>query len=109
MESSGEAGKIHISQQTADLLQKAGKEQWLQIRREEQIHAKGEGTMKTYWVVRIKRDRKRSNHFCSTDIEFRPNRTSLGETTKCSTLLEDAAALTNDSTESVENGGTQNQ
>jgi class 3 adenylate cyclase len=49
MESTGESGCIHISQQTADLLIDAGKESWL-TQRDEPVNVKGKGAMITYWV-----------------------------------------------------------
>ena len=51
MESTGIAGKIQISQDTARLLEKAGKAAWLQPRAE-LVHAKGKGNMETYWLIR---------------------------------------------------------
>jgi hypothetical protein len=49
MESNGERGRIHISQETAWLLVDAGKGHWLS-EREEKIHAKGKGELQTYWL-----------------------------------------------------------
>jgi len=49
MESTGVKGMIHISQDTADLIIAAGKEKWLRPR-EESVHAKGKGEMKTFFV-----------------------------------------------------------
>jgi hypothetical protein len=42
MESNGEREKIHISEQTADQLRKAGKEDWFTARADK-IIAKGKG------------------------------------------------------------------
>lgn len=44
MESTGEVGKIHVSQATADLISKAGKQYWL-TQREGTVTAKGKGEM----------------------------------------------------------------
>ncbi|CAB9496705.1 Receptor-type guanylate cyclase gcy [Seminavis robusta] len=49
IEASGAPGRIHCSKETADLLKRAGKESWLEQRRN-QIQAKGKGLMTTYWV-----------------------------------------------------------
>lgn len=49
MESNGLRGRIHCSQDTADLLTASGKGHWV-IPREDKIVAKGKGEMKTYWV-----------------------------------------------------------
>jgi class 3 adenylate cyclase len=49
MESTGYPGKIHISHSTATLLIAAGKSHWVTAR-EDQVTAKGKGTLQTYWV-----------------------------------------------------------
>jgi hypothetical protein len=49
MESTGQRGKIQVSQDTADLLVAAGKTAWISAR-EERVVAKGKGEMQTYWV-----------------------------------------------------------
>ncbi|KAL7580174.1 hypothetical protein ACA910_012925 [Epithemia clementina (nom. ined.)] len=49
MESTGQPNKIHVSQETADLLAAAGKSQWLRTRREKVV-AKGKGELQTYWL-----------------------------------------------------------
>jgi class 3 adenylate cyclase len=49
MESNGIAGRIQVSQSTADALILAGKAAWL-TPREEKVVAKGKGEMQTYWV-----------------------------------------------------------
>ncbi len=43
-------GKIHCSQSTAELLSQARKEHWLKPR-QDAIHAKGKGVLKTYWIM----------------------------------------------------------
>jgi Adenylate and Guanylate cyclase catalytic domain len=54
MESNGERNRIHCSLETAQLLEHAGKAAWIQPR-ETLIHAKGKGTLQTYWVDFAKR------------------------------------------------------
>jgi class 3 adenylate cyclase len=49
MESTGEGGKIQVSQATADLLLADGKGKWLE-KRKDLVAAKGKGEMQTYWV-----------------------------------------------------------
>ena len=49
MESTGERGRIQISQSTAELLIAAGKKHWLRPRNEA-VTAKGKGVMHTYWL-----------------------------------------------------------
>ena len=48
-ETTGEGGRIHLSQSTADLLAEAGKSAWFKPR-EEKVFAKGKGMMQTYWL-----------------------------------------------------------
>ena len=50
MESTGQAFRIQVSQQTADLLIEAGKNRWLEAR-QDLVTAKGKGKLQTYWVV----------------------------------------------------------
>ena len=49
MESTGEKGKIQVSQDTADLLAAAGKGHWAK-ERSEKVHAKGKGELTTFWL-----------------------------------------------------------
>jgi hypothetical protein len=50
IESTGQRNKIHLSQETADLLTAAGKNHWLSAR-QEKIEAKGKGELQTYWLT----------------------------------------------------------
>jgi hypothetical protein len=50
VETSSQRDKIHLSQETAELLIKAGKSKWVEPR-EDVVHAKGKGAMVTYWLV----------------------------------------------------------
>jgi class 3 adenylate cyclase len=52
MESNGTRGRIQISQETADLLIGAGKENWLKPR-EDKVVAKGKGELQTYWLETV--------------------------------------------------------
>ncbi|CAB9505204.1 Receptor-type guanylate cyclase gcy [Seminavis robusta] len=54
LESTGSAGRIHISRDTAEILVANGKEKWI-TQREDEVFAKGKGTLQTYWV-RINED-----------------------------------------------------
>jgi class 3 adenylate cyclase len=49
MESNGLRNKIHISQETADLLAGSGKGHWI-TPRAEKVVAKGKGELQTYWL-----------------------------------------------------------
>ena len=50
MESTGERGRIQVSEETADLLVAAGKKHWL-LQRADIVYAKGKGALKTFWLV----------------------------------------------------------
>lgn len=49
MESTGLRNRIQLSQATADLLIKAGKQSWI-VKRSDEVEAKGKGRMQTYWL-----------------------------------------------------------
>jgi class 3 adenylate cyclase len=53
IETTGQKGRIHISQETSDLLVAAGKSRWVQ-KREEKVVAKGKGELQTYWFAMTK-------------------------------------------------------
>jgi len=52
VETTGQPGRIHLSQATADLLISAGKSHWIQ-KRADLVTAKGKGVMQTYWLTDI--------------------------------------------------------
>ena len=49
IESTGSCNRIHVSEETAQLLADAGRSHWLTPRRDT-IYAKGKGALKTYWL-----------------------------------------------------------
>jgi class 3 adenylate cyclase len=49
MESTGLAGRIHVSQATADCLVEGGKSRWI-TKRDTLVEAKGKGLLQTYWI-----------------------------------------------------------
>ena len=53
MESTGQRGKIQVSEATAMKLRAGGKDSWL-APREDLVEAKGKGTLQTYWVEPIR-------------------------------------------------------
>lgn len=60
LESSGEGNRIHLSEQTAQLIIAAGHESWVK-EREDLVHLKGKGAMKTYWLnTPTRKDRRLS-------------------------------------------------
>jgi class 3 adenylate cyclase len=50
IETTGQSNHIHMSSDTAKLIMKAGKTNWLK-KRDEVVYAKGKGEMETYWLV----------------------------------------------------------
>ena len=50
IESNGQAGRIQVSEATAEELRRFGKSRWL-TEREDKIQAKGKGLMTTYWLA----------------------------------------------------------
>ena len=54
MESTGNPGKIQISQETADMLFESGKGRWI-VRRQDTVVAKGKGELQTYCKTLIRR------------------------------------------------------
>ena len=49
LESTGLAGRIHVSRDTAEILVAAGKEKWI-TQREDEVFAKGKGKLQTFWL-----------------------------------------------------------
>jgi hypothetical protein len=49
LETTGAVSRIHISQATAEELDKAGKAHWI-VPREDVVYAKGKGELNTYWL-----------------------------------------------------------
>ncbi|KAL3810520.1 hypothetical protein ACHAXA_001872, partial [Cyclostephanos tholiformis] len=61
IESTGEPDKIHLSKETAELLKKAGKGDWI-TQREFSVKAKGKGDLETFWLKKL--DEKGLNEPC---------------------------------------------
>lgn len=59
MESTGEKGRIQVSEATAELLTNAGKSHWIQ-ERVDRIVAKGKGELRTFWLEPRKKSRNGS-------------------------------------------------
>jgi hypothetical protein len=70
IESNGRPGCIHVSQETADLLSKAGKGHWIKPR-DEKIVAKGKGELTTFWVnVRTAATSSNADSSSSSNIDL---------------------------------------
>jgi len=50
IEETGQGGRIHLSNETANFIIKQGKDHWLQ-KRQDTVIAKGKGEMETYWLL----------------------------------------------------------
>lgn len=55
IESTGEGGRIHVSQEFARELIQRGKSDWV-IKREDKVEAKGKGKLTTFWLRAIDSD-----------------------------------------------------
>jgi hypothetical protein len=66
MESSGQGGRIHISEATAQTLRLASLYEWVSPR-EEMVNPKGKGLMQTYWAQAPLRSKSLSSSGHSTD------------------------------------------
>ena len=55
IESTGESNRIHLSDESADLLAVAGISHWLRSR-DQLVTAKGKGKLKTYWLMTKKEE-----------------------------------------------------
>lgn len=81
IEASGDPGRIHVSNDTAELLKKAGKEHWL-VQRNSAIYAKGKGQMQTYWVKEFHSDSSSSSNEplkANPQVKYLPRRPSMTE------------------------------
>ena len=59
IESLGEKNKVHLSEETANLLVAAGKDHWV-TPREDKVAAKGKGELNTFWL-RLKKNKNTSS------------------------------------------------
>jgi len=71
MESTGERGRIQVSEETADLLVASGKKHWL-IQRADIVHAKGKGALKTFWLVDEKNSSDTRSNNDTSVVEYSP-------------------------------------
>ena len=75
MESTGVRDRIHVSNETAELLIASGKDSWL-TKREDKVNAKGKGNLETWWLsVLQKKDEQaslnsNSAHYLTSDDEM---------------------------------------
>lgn len=60
LESTGQKNRIHVSKETADLLENDGKAHWL-TKRDGKVVAKGKGELETYWLRNIRGDERQSS------------------------------------------------
>ena len=86
MESTGEANRIHISEETAKLLVAAGKEHWI-MPRDQAVSAKGKGVLKTFWLKRSNGDGMERYSESGVSSSHDTASLSLEETHKVSRLI----------------------
>ena len=106
IESSGEKGKVHISESTATFIVAAGKQHWL-TPRAELVTAKGKGQMQTFWLRPRPRRRARASQGINrvpllfpqrayTDRDRYPRRSSVSiSTVPCHEAVVSSAAVVN--------------
>ncbi|CAB9511299.1 Receptor-type guanylate cyclase gcy [Seminavis robusta] len=70
MESTGERGKIQVSQDTADLIKESCRDHWL-VPREDKVSAKGKGMLQTYWILNPTKQKDSSSFEGSGEGESR--------------------------------------
>ncbi|CAB9521509.1 Receptor-type guanylate cyclase gcy [Seminavis robusta] len=68
MESTGARNRIQMSRETAELLQDAGKGNWV-VPRDDPVAVKGKGTLSTFWLQMKVGSRASSNSLSELDIE----------------------------------------
>jgi hypothetical protein len=66
IETTGKKNMIHISEETANILQAFGKGHWTKLR-EDKVNAKGKGELTTYWLVKADGPRSTSSGVSSSD------------------------------------------
>ena len=70
LETTGDCGKIHVSAETARILNEAGKGHWLRDRKTK-VTAKGKGELQTFWLDLREQDRSSSSASGSDEAESR--------------------------------------
>jgi 3'5'-cyclic nucleotide phosphodiesterase/Adenylate and Guanylate cyclase catalytic domain len=71
IETTGMKGRIHLSEQTASLIMAAGREEWVEARKDV-VTAKGKGRMNTYWL----KTKEEGRFFCAEDTKSESGRTT---------------------------------
>ena len=74
MESTGERGRIQLSQSTAELLMAAGKQHWVRPR-QDAVTAKGKGVMHTYWLE-MEKPRAELSNVSERDMQVVDNKST---------------------------------
>ncbi|CAJ1964566.1 unnamed protein product [Cylindrotheca closterium] len=89
IETTGNRNKIHMSKDTADLLTKAGKSNWI-MPRSDKVYAKGKGEMQTFWMkhlttedgVSVGDGKQRSDNVLPSSFSHSKRRVALDGTIK---------------------------
>jgi len=78
IESSGVAGRIHISHETAESIRNCGKGHWLVKRENGSVVAKGKGDIQTYWIGKaVEQSKADASTRCDTSTESVESERSL--------------------------------
>ena len=80
MESNGMTGRIHLSQEVANLLAAFNKENWV-LHRDDKIVAKGKGELQTYWLdpMAIDAGSKKKNKELDLDLDLKDDMNGVHE------------------------------
>ena len=92
MEKNGERNKIHISEETANLLRKGGKSHWLQAR-QSKVHVRSRGALQTYFVLPKSSDASSTGSSSDAGSEERDPADQLLTSGKTDDVEGDNAAL----------------
>jgi 3'5'-cyclic nucleotide phosphodiesterase/Adenylate and Guanylate cyclase catalytic domain len=88
MESSGVPGRIHISQETAALLSKAGKAHWI-VSRETTVSLKGKGQLQTFFVSSRATTSNKTTDYTSSGSYLDPLHIDLMKSTQADIVIEE--------------------
>ena len=88
IESTGKAGRIHISKETGELVIAAGKGHWIE-KREEKVEAKGKGALETYFLKQNYNRQSGSNENDNSESSSRDAQVQSPETTSDPTVFSE--------------------
>jgi len=101
IESTGKRNRIHVSEETADLLALAGKADWLR-RRDQLVTAKGKGKLQTYWLLTKQDCRLYETAYISTTEFQQPDHQSTETQSLPEEITQASLNLSTSTYESIE-------